>query len=72
MVYPPALVSHNKIVGSWISNIDVYHPDSVVGGQEIWGLPKEMAEFSWQDNQVIACLNNQILCQLKTNINCYL
>jgi acetoacetate decarboxylase len=25
----------------------VDNPDSVAGGREIWGLPKELAEFSW-------------------------
>ena len=45
-----AIVRRGGKLGTWISHIYVDHPDSVAGGREIWKLPKEMAEFDWQDN----------------------
>lgn len=48
LIVVPALVRYGKQVGSWISHIYVDNPDSVAGGREIWGLPKELADFSWQ------------------------
>ncbi len=41
--------------GGWVSHIYVDNPDSVAGGREIWGLPKEMAEFTWEssDRQMV-------------------
>ena len=34
-------------VGGWISHIYVDLEESVAGGREIWGLPKELVEFDW-------------------------
>ncbi|MDX2096187.1 MAG: acetoacetate decarboxylase family protein [Leptolyngbyaceae cyanobacterium bins.59] len=56
--------------GACISHIYVDNPDSVEGGREIWGLPKELAHFSWQqgdrpsitvkqDEQLLCCLTYQ-------------
>lgn len=52
LIVVPALVRYGKQVGSWISHIYVDNPDSVAGGREIWGLPKELADFSWQAGKV--------------------
>lgn len=54
-------------LGSWISHIYVDNPNSVAGGREIWGLPKEMAEFRWEDGQkprVQVTQGNRQLCSL--------
>lgn len=61
------LVRYKDKFGSWISHIYVDNSDSVAGGREIWGLPKEMAEFTWikADNpSVIVRQENQPLCSL--------
>ncbi len=39
--------------GAWISHIYVDNPNSVAGGREIWGLPKEIAQFSWEGSDTI-------------------
>ncbi len=41
-------VNYQGNLGGWVSHIYVDNPDSMAGGREIWGLPKELAEFSWQ------------------------
>jgi len=42
-----ALVGYRQI--RWLGfHIYVDNPDSIAGGREIWGLPKEMAEFTWE------------------------
>ncbi len=51
LIVAPALVSYQAKFGGWVSHIYVDNPDSVAGGREIWGLPKEMAEFTWEDNK---------------------
>src|SRR5947209_3551023 len=38
--------------GFWISHIYVDDRVSRAGGREIWGLPKELAEFVWSDDGV--------------------
>ncbi len=48
LIVAPALTRHAGRLGFWISHIYVDHPDSVAGGREIWGLPKEMAQFAWE------------------------
>lgn len=42
------VVGYKGKFGGWISHIYVDNPDSVTGGREIWGLPKEIADFTWQ------------------------
>ena len=70
-----AIVRRSGKLGSWISHIYVDHPDSVQGGREIWGLPKELAEFHWrkgeqggvlvkQDNASEPSGASRILCDL--------
>ncbi|NEP51888.1 MAG: acetoacetate decarboxylase family protein [Moorea sp. SIO3C2] len=41
-------VRYSGKTGGWISHIYVDNHDSVAGGREIWGLPKEIAEFTWE------------------------
>jgi len=62
-----ALVRHLTKVGTWISHIYVDNPDSVAGGREIWGLPKELAEFTWEHGQksrIVVRQPGQQLCTL--------
>lgn len=47
LIVVSGLVSHAGKIGSWISHIYVDNPDSVAGGRQIWGLPKELAQFKW-------------------------
>lgn len=67
LIVVAGLVSHSGRVGAWISHIYVDNPDSVAGGREIWGLPKELAEFTWeqgQPNRVIVRQGERQLCTL--------
>lgn len=50
LIVAPALVRHQGKIGVWVSHIYVDNPVSVRGGREIWGVPKELAEFSWKDD----------------------
>lgn len=60
-------VSYAGKFGGWVSHIYVDDSDSVAGGREIWGLPKELADFNWEDNQVTVRQGNRILCRLNYN-----
>jgi hypothetical protein len=63
----PALVSYGGQWGAWISHIYVDHEDSVAGGREIWGLPKERAEFIWETGASMAVKVSQsdrLFCSL--------
>lgn len=53
LIVTPALVSYGNQWGSWISHIYVDHLDSVAGGREIWGLPKELATFEWENRNSV-------------------
>lgn len=65
LIVTPAIVSYGGQWGGWVSHIYVDNPDSVDGGREIWGLPKELAEFSWElGNRVTVRSNDQQLCSL--------
>lgn len=44
------LVRYSGKIGGWVSHIYVDNTDSIAGGREIWGLPKELAEFTWEKN----------------------
>lgn len=48
LIVVSALTRQADRFGAWISHIYVDNPDSVAGGREIWGLPKELANFEWQ------------------------
>ena len=67
LIIVAAFVSHAGKIGAWISHIYVDNPDSVAGGREIWGLPKEMAEFTWTDRSVSVKQGDRALCCLKYN-----
>lgn len=43
------IVNFSGKLGGWVSHIYVDSTDSVAGGREIWGLPKELAEFTWDN-----------------------
>ncbi|ARV57402.1 acetoacetate decarboxylase [Nostocales cyanobacterium HT-58-2] len=63
LIVIPAFVGYKGTIGGWVSHIYVDNPDSVAGGREIWGLPKEMAEFTWERGErVTVRQGNRILC----------
>lgn len=64
LIVAAGFVRHQGKFGGWISHIYVDNPDSVAGGREIWGLPKEMADFSWNKGSVRVSQNNRELCSL--------
>ena len=59
------LVSYAGKIGGWVSHIYVDNPNSVAGGREIWGLPKEMADFTWTEQSVTVRQGDRVLCCLK-------
>ncbi|MGB3760607.1 MAG: acetoacetate decarboxylase family protein [Rivularia sp. (in: cyanobacteria)] len=65
LIVVPGFVRYQGKFGGWISHIYVDNPDSVAGGREIWGLPKEMAEFCWNNGSVKVSQNNRELCSLR-------
>ena len=68
LIVAPAVVSYGGRVGSWVTHIYVDSEDSVAGGQEIWGLPKEMAEFTWETgkpSRLTVRQQGQLLCALE-------
>ncbi|MBD6617857.1 acetoacetate decarboxylase [Komarekiella sp. 'clone 1'] len=68
LIIAPAVVSYQGKFGGWVSHIYVDNADSVAGGREIWGLPKELAEFTWeQGERVTVRQGNQKLCSLNYN-----
>lgn len=57
------LVRYGDKIGSWVSHIYVDDERSIAGGQEIWGLPKEDAQFLWQpDGGAIVKQGDRTLC----------
>ncbi|ALF53212.1 acetoacetate decarboxylase [Nostoc piscinale CENA21] len=65
LIIAPAVVSYQNQIGAWISHIYVDNADSVAGGQEIWGLPKELADFTWEeDKRVKVRQGDRKLCTL--------
>jgi acetoacetate decarboxylase len=65
LIIVAALVRYKKTIGFWISHIYVDHPESMAGGRSIWGLPKEIADFTWSDRQVKVSQGNIALCQVQ-------
>jgi hypothetical protein len=51
-IIAPALVYAEGRIGMWVSHIYVDHPDSCAAGRQIWGLPKQLAQFTWDDGDV--------------------
>ncbi|MBN3927242.1 acetoacetate decarboxylase family protein [Nostoc sp. NMS4] len=68
LIIVPALINYQRKIGAWISHIYVDNADSVAGGREIWGLPKELAEFTWEQGKYVTVhQKNRKLCSLKYN-----
>ena len=65
LIVVPGFVRYREKIGVWISHIYVDDRDSVAGGREIWGLPKEMAKFTWNNGSVNVSQNNRELCTLR-------
>ena len=64
LIVAPALTRHAGKSGFWISHIYVDHEASMAGGREIWGLPKEMARFTWETgskDRVVARQRDRVL-----------
>lgn len=62
-----AIVRYQNKLGAWISHIYVDNPASVAGGREIWGLPKELAQFTWESHDTLSVRvsqENHLLCEL--------
>ncbi len=49
LIVVPALTRYAGRLGFWVSHIYVDNPASAAGGRAIWGLPKQMARFSWTE-----------------------
>ncbi|MEB3218318.1 MAG: acetoacetate decarboxylase family protein [Nostocales cyanobacterium 94392] len=65
LIVVPGFVRYQGKIGVWVSHIYVDNQDSVAGGREIWGLPKEMANFSWDNSSARVSQNNRELCNLR-------
>lgn len=48
LVVVSAVVKAGGRTGGWISHIYVDHETSLQGGRSIWGLPKDLATFEWE------------------------
>jgi len=67
LIVVAGLVFHSNKIGAWISHIYVDNPNSVAGGREIWGLPKELAQFQWSlsgEPRVQVTQGDRLLCNL--------
>jgi len=76
LIVTAGLVTYSGKFGGWISHIYVDNADSRAGGREIWGLPKELAEFTWEkshcttsgySNCLIVRQAERTLCHLSYN-----
>ncbi len=68
LIVAAALTRHAGRSGFWISHIYVDHADSVAGGREIWGLPKDLARFTWErgeQRRVLVRHEGRLLCVLR-------
>jgi hypothetical protein len=48
-VFVGSVVRRGARVGLWVHGIWVDSPESLWGGRRIWGLPKQLATFTWRD-----------------------
>ena len=64
LIVVPAVVRYQGKIGAWISHIYVDNPVSVAGGRNIWGLPKELANFGWNDRNITVSQANKLLCRV--------
>lgn len=60
------LARYRRKIGSWITHIYVDSESSMAGGREIWGLPKELAHFSWhlEGQHVLVEQSGNVVCQI--------
>ncbi|WP_088893223.1 acetoacetate decarboxylase family protein [Leptolyngbya ohadii] len=68
LIVVSGLIYHAGTIGGWVSHIYVDNPDSIAGGREIWGLPKEYAEFKWQQGEQLSVEVTQgedVLCRCR-------
>jgi acetoacetate decarboxylase len=76
LIVAPALTRRGRTIRFWISHIYVDNRDSMAGGREIWGLPKEIAQFNWsQDRREIEIRQEgRLLCSLRSGnrVGCFL
>ncbi|MGF1490162.1 MAG: acetoacetate decarboxylase family protein [Prochloraceae cyanobacterium] len=63
LIVTPGLVRYAGKTGARISHIYVDSETSVAGGREIWGLPKEMAAFTWENNNLTVRQKDRLLCK---------
>ena len=68
LIIAPALTRRGSKFRFWISHIYVDNADSMAGGREIWGLPKEMADFKWSADrrEIDIQQDGQRLCRLRS------
>ena len=69
LIVVAGLVRYRGQIGSWISHIYVDHIDSVAGGRDIWGLPKQLATFTWEKTQLPSVRveqNGRLLCVVRS------
>lgn len=76
LIVTAGLLRYSGQFGGWVSHIYVDNADSVAGGREIWGLPKELAEFEWNkgnratsgyENSVVVRQGERELCHVNYN-----
>ncbi len=68
LIVAAALTRNAGRSGFWISHIYVDDVDSVAGGREIWGLPKDLAQFIWElgeQGQALVRHEDRLLCLLR-------
>jgi hypothetical protein len=67
LIVVSGIAQYGSTVGAWISQIYVDNSDSLAGGREIWGLPKELADFRWEfahQSEVTVRQGDRTLCRL--------
>ncbi len=68
LIVAPAMVRHGLRWGAWISHIYVDDERSAMGGRSIWGLPKQLACFEWNNDETAVTVfqHRHGLCRLET------
>lgn len=67
LIVVSAITRYAGKFGTWVSHIYVDNADSIEGGREIWGLPKELAQFKWElgkHSGVSVHQGDQLLCRI--------
>jgi len=69
-IVSPALVRRGARIGAWISNIYVDSEASMLAGQEIWGLPKQLATFHWKWEEAgrVAMTHDEVSFEVTSSI----